>query len=99
MTTRRMTILALPIVLFAWIAMLALVMRFGGGAPAALVFFPPDGFATRLPPGTAIIASGPASLTVSGGSDLVPALYSAGAWLVLPAGLTSCLQRSWEAQT
>jgi hypothetical protein len=93
MTIRpRHIAVALPIVLLAWIGVLAGVMRITGQAPAALVMLPPDGFIARLPPGVAVTARGPVSVTVrSDDRGLVAALYAAGAPLVLPAGLTGCL--------
>lgn len=87
----RRLILALPLVLAGWIAVLALVMRLTGTAPAALVILPPEGFVAALPAGVAVTSAGPFSVTVRGGADLVAALYAAGAPLVLPAGLTGCL--------
>ena len=91
--------MALPILFVAWIAILALVMRLGGDAPAALILFPPSDLAQSLPPGTAITAVGPVSLTVKGGPGLVAALYAAGAPLVLPASLTACLPQPDAANT
>jgi hypothetical protein len=74
-----------------WIGVLALVMRLGGEAPAALVMFPPEGFVAALPEGVAVVSAGPVSVTLRGGEGLVAALYGLGAPLVLPAGLTGCL--------
>lgn len=93
-TDRRRWLLALPLVAAGWIGTLALVMRLGGEAPAALVMFPPDGLVGRLPEGIAVVAAGPVSVTVQGGTDLVAALYRLGAPLVLPAGLTGCLPQA-----
>lgn len=90
-TDLRRLLLALPVVAVVWIAVLALMMRLGGAAPAALVILPPDGFLAALPAGVAVTSAGPFSVTVRGGADLVAALYAAGAPLVLPAGLTGCL--------
>jgi hypothetical protein len=73
-----------------WIGTLALVMRVAG-APAALVILPPEGFVAGLPKGVAVVSSGPISVTLRGGDDLVATLYKLGAPLVLPAGLTGCL--------
>lgn len=87
----RRLILALPLVLAGWIALLALVMRLGGEAPAALVMFPPAGLVAALPDGVAVVSAGPVSVTLQGGEGLVAALYRLGAPLVLPAGLTGCL--------
>lgn len=91
MTIDLRWLMALPVILAGWIGTLALVMWVGGEAPAALVMFPPDGFIGRLPDGVAVVSSGPISLTLRGGDGLVATLYSIGAPLVLPAGLTGCL--------
>jgi hypothetical protein len=93
MTIDRHWLVALPMVGLGWIGTLALVMRLGGEAPAALVLFPPEGLVRALPAGVAVTSAGPVSLTVRGnGTDgLVAALYRLGAPLVLPAGLTGCL--------
>lgn len=96
MITRRV-LLALPLAVAGWIGVLALVMRLGGDAPAALVILPPAGLVAALPDGASITALGPVSLTVKGGAGLVPALYAAGALIVLPAGLTGCLPQTYRA--
>lgn len=89
--TRRWLI-ALPVVAAGWIGVLAVVMRVGGAAPAALVIAPPAGLLAALPVGTAIVARGPFSVTLaSDDRGFVAALYDLGAPLVLPAGLTGCL--------
>jgi hypothetical protein len=75
----------------AWLAVLALALRLGAPAPAVLVPWPPDGLLGRLPPGVSVTDRNALGLTVRGGADLVPALYAAGARLVLPAGLAGCL--------
>lgn len=93
-TDLRRLALALPVVLVAWIALLALVMRLSGQAPAALAILPPGGMLAALPPGAAVTSTGPYSVTVSGGAGLVADLYAAGALLVLPAGLTGCLPQT-----
>ena len=88
--TTRVWLIALPLVAAGWIGTLALVMRVAG-APAALVILPPEGFVAGLPQGVAVVSSGPVSVTLRGGDDLVATLYRLGAPLVLPAGLTGCL--------
>jgi hypothetical protein len=90
-TDLRRVLVALPLVLVGWIAVLALVMRLGGEAPAALVMFPPAGLIGALPDGVAVVSAGPVSVTLQGGEGLVALLYRLGAPLVLPAGLTGCL--------
>lgn len=64
-TTTKRILAVLPIVLFAWIAVTATVMRFSDAAAAGL--------------------------TIQNASARTAKLYAAGAWLVLPAGLTGCL--------
>ena len=93
-TDLRRLALALPVVLVAWIALLALVMRLSGQAPAALAILPPGGMLAAVPQGAAVTSAGPYSVTVSGGAGLVADLYAAGALLVLPAGLTGCLPQT-----
>ena len=90
-TDARRWLIALPLVALGWVATLALVLRLGGDAPAALVILPPVGFVATLPPGVAVVSAGPVSVTLRGGTDLVATLYALGARLVLPAGLTGCL--------
>lgn len=87
----RHLLLGLPLLLLGWIAVLALVLRLGGPAPAALVVLPPDGFLAALPSGISVTSRNALGLTAKGGSDLVAELYAAGAPLVLPAGLSGCL--------
>lgn len=89
----RPILLALPVVGLVWVGVLAGVMRFGGPAPAALVIFPPPHLLDGIK-GVAVLSAGPYSVTVNGGAGLVAALYKAGAPLVLPAGLTSCLPQN-----
>jgi hypothetical protein len=88
----RRVLLALPLVIVAWIAILALVMRLGGDAPAAFVPFPPQDFIASLPPYVTITGRSPISLTLRSETEALPRhLYRAGAWLVLPAGLEACI--------
>lgn len=92
MTIRaRHLLLGLPLLLLGWIAVLALTMRLGGPAPAALVVLPPEGLLGALPPEVRVTARNALGLTVRGGPDLVAELYAAGASLVLPGGLAPCL--------
>lgn len=88
----RRLLLALPLLLVGWIGTLALVMRLGGDAPAAFVPFPPAGLIAALPEDVAVTGRSPVSLTLqSEAPDLAAKLYTAGAWLVLPAGLEACI--------
>jgi hypothetical protein len=93
-TDIRPWLVALPLVALGWIGTLALVLRLGGAAPAALVMFPPDGLVRALPADVSVVSSGPVSVTLRGGQDLVATLYALGAPLVLPAGLTGCLPQT-----
>lgn len=91
MIIKRLAVI-LPLVFIGWIAVMALVMRFSDAAPAAVVIFPPADFIAHLPEDTGILAAGPLHLTLkSTHPGFAAALYAAGAWLVLPAGLTGCL--------
>ena len=90
MTMRRL-VLGLVAVFAGWIAVMAVVMLVFDAAPAALVLFPAADFLDRMPEG-AVISRSAVSLTIrSDAPGLGPALYRAGALLVLPAGLTGCL--------
>ena len=90
MSIRRL-LLALPFVLAAWITVMAVVMRFSDAAPAAVVPWPTAGFLKRLPAETAIIDVNGLAITFANRPALAADLYAAGAWLVLPAGLTGGL--------
>jgi hypothetical protein len=96
MTIRmRPFLIALPVIIIAWIGLLATIMRLSGQAPAAIVILPPAKFLANLPAGIAVTSRGPFSITLtSTDSNLTAALYAAGAPLVLPAGLTGCLPQS-----
>ena len=61
MTTRRLLLrapLALLLALAGWLTVLALVMRLGGPAPAALVVWPAEGLLGRLPATVALADAG-----------------------------------------
>jgi len=90
-TTIKRAAILLPLVLVAWVAVMALVMRFSDAAPAAVVLFPSAALIENLPDGTGILTLSRAALTVANGPGTASDLYAAGAWLVLPAGLTGCL--------
>lgn len=90
-TITRRILIAVPMVLAGWIGVMALVMRFSAVAPAAVVVFPDASLLGNLPDGTQILGMSRMALTVANAPDTTSALYSAGAWLVLPAGLTGCL--------
>ncbi|RVT82122.1 hypothetical protein DXV76_16730 [Rhodobacteraceae bacterium CCMM004] len=91
MTIRRLA-LALPLVLAGWLGTMAAIMLVSDAAPGAVALWPSAGFVGALPDGVAVVGGSPVSVTVrSDMPRLGPALYAAGARLVLPAGLPGCL--------
>ena len=93
-TTTKRVMLAVPIVVFAWLGIMAGVMRFSDAAPAAVVPFPSRAFMEALPSDVAILGLTRVSITLANSPDLTRSLYQAGALAVLPAGLTGCLPLS-----
>ena len=88
----RSIAIAVPVLVASWLALLALILRLGGAAPAVLVPFPPDGLLAALGPDVQVSAVSAISITLrSDTPDLVARLYAAGARLVLPAGLERCI--------
>lgn len=89
--TIRAIVLAAPLVLAGWVGVLAGVTLASNRAPAVLVPFPTVAFLAKLPPGTAILERNSFSVTLAHSEPgLAKMLYSAGARLVLPAGLQGC---------
>ena len=82
---------AVPVVICAWIGLMALVMRLSDVAPAAVVPFPDAALLASLPDEAAILGINRGAVTFANRPGLARDLYKAGAWLVLPAGLTGCL--------
>lgn len=93
MTINRI-LLALPLVFAGWIAVMAVVMRFSDAAPAAVVPWPTRAFLAELPTQAAIVDVNGLAVTFANRTGLAADLYAAGAWIVLPAGLTGCLPLS-----
>ncbi|MDA8586424.1 hypothetical protein N9L47_09180 [Rhodobacteraceae bacterium] len=89
-TIKRLT-LVVPVVLVLWVALMAVVMRVSDVAPGAVVLFPQTSFMEVLPKSAAILGMNQMALTLANRPGLTGELYDAGAWLVLPAGLTGCL--------
>lgn len=84
--------LALVLVTAGWLGVLSAVMLLSDAAPGAIVLLPAPDFAQGLPDGAAIVGGGTHWIAVRADvPDLGPALYRAGAMLVLPAGLPGCL--------
>lgn len=78
--------------LFGWIGIMTLVMRFSDAAPAAVILFPSNAMLAALPDDLVILSDTSFTLTVkSDEPSLGRRLYNSGALLVLPAGLTGCL--------
>ncbi len=78
---------------------MAAVTYLTDSAPAAVVVLGQDAVLKGLPPGTAVLGEGRLGLTLA--NDMAgfgPALYRAGAVLVLPAGLSGCLPLPKEAR-
>lgn len=95
----RRLVLALPVVFLGWIGVMALVMRLSDAAPAAVVPLPGAAVLAHLPEGTGILELSPYAVTLANRPGLARDLYAAGAWLVLPAGLTGCLPLSKAKRT
>ncbi len=90
MIIRRLALIV-PALFLGWIAVMALVMRFSDAAPAAVVILPGEHFLQNLPE-AAILSRSQLTITLKDEAPGFAArLYDAGAWLVLPAGLTGCL--------
>ena len=93
--TIRSSALSFGAVVIGWFALQMMVMRFTDAAPGAIVLFPADNFVTQLPDNIAVVSAGSNWVSVrSDTPDLAQKLYSAGAWIVLPAGLPGCLPLS-----
>ena len=90
-TTTRRLLLALPIVALAWVGLMAVVMRVSDAAPGAVVPLPSAALMANLPKDAALLGLNRGALTLANRPGLARDLYAAGAWIVLPAGLTGCL--------
>jgi hypothetical protein len=91
---RRWNIFSIiSVIVAAWLVLSASVMWATDAAPGALVFFPSTAFMQNLPDETAVTGGSNFFVTLSSTEPhLTRKLYSAGAWLVLPAGLEGCLK-------
>ncbi|MEM7439550.1 MAG: hypothetical protein AAF393_08125 [Pseudomonadota bacterium] len=79
-------------ILAAWIGLSAAVMALTDAAPGAWVVMPSDALMQNLPDGAAVTDVDGVTVTLKSAPGLTADLYAAGAWLVLPAGLTGCLR-------
>jgi hypothetical protein len=87
---------AVPVLIAAWLVILAVVLRAGAEGSAVLVLFPPDSFVGGIED-AAITNISPISVTLrSDRPGLAARAYDAGAWLVFPAGLESCISVSGD---
>jgi hypothetical protein len=83
-----------PVLVAAWLVILTVVLRAGAEGSAVLVLFPSDSFAREIED-AAITNISPISVTLrSDRPGLAARAYDAGAWLVFPAGLESCVSVS-----
>lgn len=90
--TIRQVLLAIPLLALGWLGTLLVVSVSTDVAPGYVVLFPTHEFYSRLEPDFSILAVGRMSVTVTAKTPRIAArLYSAGAWIVLPAGLPGCL--------
>ena len=90
MTTSLNLLGGLVLLLAVWLGTLAGVMAMSDNAPAALVLMPTQSFLNNLPEDAAILSQNAISITLAADTPLPHRLYDAGAWLVLPAGLSGC---------
>lgn len=90
-TTIKRLAMVVPMVLVLWVLLMAVVMRFSDVAPGAVILFPRTSLLENLPGDAPILGMNRAVLTLANRPELTRDLYDAGAWLVLPAGLTGCL--------
>ena len=80
-----------------WLGVLAGVARVSDAAPALIVPLGPQTL-TQLTEDMRIVDATDHTLTLrSDEAGLAKRLYASGAWLVLPAGLTGCLQITKES--
>lgn len=91
MTIKRL-LLALAGMVAGWLGVLVLVGLFSDAAPAFVVVLPPGDLLGGLDPDISVMAAGRFSVTLTSDQPgLARRLYRAGAPVVLPAGLPSCL--------
>ncbi|WP_368185974.1 hypothetical protein [Aestuariibius sp. HNIBRBA575] len=90
--TIKTWVTSVTFVLVGWITLQLGVMYFSDAAPGAMVLFPDHDFISRLPAQTAIVDMGGFWITLASDEpNLGKNLYSAGALIVLPAGLPGCV--------
>ena len=85
------SLLSLIVVAIGWVGVLAGAMYVTNDAPAALVVMPSEALMQNLPEGVSILTQNAYSVTLNSEmTGLAAALYQAGAFVVLPAGLLGC---------
>jgi len=90
---RRVRIVApaLAIIATAWVATLTMPLALGVTPPAILVVLPREGLLAALGPGVRVLSDHPLGLILqSDDPRFAPALWRAGARVLLPAGLSGC---------
>ncbi len=87
----RDLLLAIPVVIVGWLAVLVGVGFLTDVAPARVVVFPRAELLGDMPPEVAVTGASSVSLTLtSEAPDFARMLLRNGAWLALPAGLPGC---------
>lgn len=90
--TIRSWVFSFALVILGWFALQIVVMLFTDAAPGAIALFPASDFIARLPDDVSVVGTSANWISVrSDAADLGSNLYSAGALIVLPAGLPGCL--------
>ena len=81
------------VIVASWLTVSASVMWATDAAPGAFVLLPSAKLMSNLPNGAAITGGSHIMVQFSSTEPhLTRKLYAAGAWLVLPAGLTGCMK-------
>lgn len=93
--TIKTWVLSFLSVVVGWFGLQLAVMYFTDAAPGAVVLFPNAGFVSGLPADFAVVGTGSNWVAIrSDQPNLGKTLYTAGAWIVLPAGLPGCFPLS-----
>ena len=93
--TIKAWVASVVVVLIAWFSLQIGVMYFTDVAPGAMALFPTEGFISSLPENARIVDIGDFWIIVAWDEPtLGKRLYTAGALIVLPAGLPGCFRFS-----
>jgi len=89
--TIKSSIASASLLVVGWLSLLGLVTVTSNAAPAFVVLFPDAEFFGNLSKDTRIVSATEYSVTLTSNEfNFVRSLYTKGAILVLPAGLTGC---------